>query len=414
MKDMVSGADWKFKATNTGGFKIRDHASAMDVMTIEQNSLANALYIKQGGYVGLGVTNPLEKLHVNGAVLIGNTSTNNTGTIRWNGTNFQGYNGSSWINLDFTWADPWILQPNVPNGTPEFVSGPQPMSLSFAFPAIPNTQARLYVTDMSAPPLYPHQIEIESITLGQPAVLNASQLFRLSSGLQPPYLDYSVGIFGLDGTFKVCFGATLTATSQSDNTTMLRANQSGVIDLPNQSRIRAYQIDPSGAGLVQTITPGIWTPVNFTMDAPIPVGYDEQNEFITAPAVNMPTPVENAFFVASQEGYYQVNARCEFNVESFEGGPVMVGPNSYVSIAIYSGPAPGITGSYAIGNNLQIGYMNGPDHLPLVNNNAPNVGDVIYLMPGQIISIWVYHTAMTPMNLRQGSNMLYVSIHKVS
>ncbi len=414
MIDNASTADWKFKATNSGGFKIRDHASALDVLTIEKNALANALYIKQGGNVGLGVTNPLEKLHVNGAVLIGNTSTSNAGTIRWNGSNFSGYNGSSWVNLDFTWSDPWIQLPNIPYGNPEFCSGPQPMSLSFAFPGVANPMARLYVTDMSAIGLFPHQIEIEGSTLGGPVVFNASQLFRMSAGMNPPFIDYSVGIFGMDGTFKVCLGAALTATAQSDNTTMIRTNQSGIVDLPNQSRIRAYQVDPSGAGLVQTIPPGIWTPVNFTFDTPLPVGYDEQFEFVLAPAVNMPTPVENAFFAAVQEGYYQVNARCEFNVETIEGGPVMVAPNSYVSIAIYTGAAPGITGSNSIGNNLQIGYMNGPDHLPLTNNNAPNVSDVIYLLPGQIISIWVYHTAMTPMNLRQGPNIMYVSIHKVS
>jgi len=38
MMDNVSGANWKFKATNSGGFKIRDHASGFDVFVIEQNS----------------------------------------------------------------------------------------------------------------------------------------------------------------------------------------------------------------------------------------------------------------------------------------------------------------------------------------------------------------------------------------
>lgn len=33
-------------------------------------------------------------------ILSTNTDTSVAGTIRWNGTNFQGYNGSSWINLD--------------------------------------------------------------------------------------------------------------------------------------------------------------------------------------------------------------------------------------------------------------------------------------------------------------------------
>ena len=43
---------------------------------------------------------PLEKLEVNGAVKLGSTSTDHTGTIQWDGTHFKGYNGSSWLNLD--------------------------------------------------------------------------------------------------------------------------------------------------------------------------------------------------------------------------------------------------------------------------------------------------------------------------
>lgn len=412
MIDNASTADWKFKATNSGGFKIRDHASALDVLTIEKNALANALYIKQGGNVGIGITNPLEKLHVYGAILIGNTSTSNAGTLRWDGNNFLGYNGSSWVNLDFTWSDPWIQAPNVPFGNPEFCSVPQPMSLSFAFPGIPNPMARLYVTDMSATGLFPHQVEIESISLGGPAVFNASQLFRMSAGMNPPFIDYSVGIFGLDGTFKVCLGAALTATAQSDNTTMIRTNQSGIVDLPNQSRIRAFQLDP--AGFVQTVPPGIWVPVNFTSDSPLPGGYDEQNEFTVAATASAGVPPELAYFTAAFSGYYQVNARCEFNVDYFVGGPVMLGPNSYVSIAIWRGPAPGATASYAIGNNLQVGYANGPNTGILFFNNAPTVSDVVYLNAGQIISIWVYHSALTPMDMIPGSNKVYVSIHKVS
>jgi hypothetical protein len=54
MTDNTSGADWKFKATNTGGFKIRDNAFALDVMTIEANSQANTFYVNSGGEVALG------------------------------------------------------------------------------------------------------------------------------------------------------------------------------------------------------------------------------------------------------------------------------------------------------------------------------------------------------------------------
>jgi hypothetical protein len=58
MMDDVSGANWKFKATLNGGFKIRDHANLMDVITIEPNSFANAIYIKTTDNIGIGTATP--------------------------------------------------------------------------------------------------------------------------------------------------------------------------------------------------------------------------------------------------------------------------------------------------------------------------------------------------------------------
>ena len=51
--------------------------------------------------VGIGITNPVEKLEVNGGVKIGLTNNLASGTIRWNDTisDFQGYNGKSWVSL---------------------------------------------------------------------------------------------------------------------------------------------------------------------------------------------------------------------------------------------------------------------------------------------------------------------------
>ncbi len=58
MMDDASGANWKFKATLNGGFKIRDHANLMDVITIEPNSFANAIYIKTADNIGMGTASP--------------------------------------------------------------------------------------------------------------------------------------------------------------------------------------------------------------------------------------------------------------------------------------------------------------------------------------------------------------------
>ncbi len=64
MIDNLSGADWKFKATTSGGFKIRDHANGLDVFTIEPNSAANVFYINTAGNVGIKTTNPNAPLSV--------------------------------------------------------------------------------------------------------------------------------------------------------------------------------------------------------------------------------------------------------------------------------------------------------------------------------------------------------------
>ena len=46
--------------------------------------------------VGIGVPVPLQKLDVNGAIKIGTSATNQSGTIRYNGGNVEGGNGSNW------------------------------------------------------------------------------------------------------------------------------------------------------------------------------------------------------------------------------------------------------------------------------------------------------------------------------
>ena len=48
---------------------------------------------------GVDVADPQEKLDVNGAVRIGNTTNANDGTVRWTGTDFEGYNGTEWVSL---------------------------------------------------------------------------------------------------------------------------------------------------------------------------------------------------------------------------------------------------------------------------------------------------------------------------
>jgi len=55
--------------------------------------------------IGIGQDNPVERLDIQdddeeGALRIGEANNANAGTIQWDGSHFQGHNGSQWVNLD--------------------------------------------------------------------------------------------------------------------------------------------------------------------------------------------------------------------------------------------------------------------------------------------------------------------------
>lgn len=52
--------------------------------------------------VGINVASPQQSLDVIGGIRIGTTATDLPGSIRWNGTDFEGYNGSTWVSLSST------------------------------------------------------------------------------------------------------------------------------------------------------------------------------------------------------------------------------------------------------------------------------------------------------------------------
>lgn len=58
--------------------------------------------VAPNGDVGIGTSTPNEKLEVNGGVLVGNTTNTNAGTIRYNGSDLQGYVGGAWTSLTDT------------------------------------------------------------------------------------------------------------------------------------------------------------------------------------------------------------------------------------------------------------------------------------------------------------------------
>lgn len=71
-------------------------------LPILSGGIEKARFKQTTGFLGLGTTTPTEYLHSSGGIRVGTATNANSGTFQWNGTNFQGHNGSGWVNLDIT------------------------------------------------------------------------------------------------------------------------------------------------------------------------------------------------------------------------------------------------------------------------------------------------------------------------
>ncbi|MCB0790218.1 MAG: hypothetical protein KDB97_00510 [Flavobacteriales bacterium] len=82
----------------------------------DSTNLDDDVVITSEGDMGLGMTTPQERLDVNGAIRLGNTTNDNEGTIRWTGSEFQGRTASNWVSfsslvdggngvLSYTWSN---------------------------------------------------------------------------------------------------------------------------------------------------------------------------------------------------------------------------------------------------------------------------------------------------------------------
>jgi hypothetical protein len=59
-------------------------------------------YLNPSGLACIGSGNPVEKLDVEGAIRLGTTATTNSGTIRFTGSDFEGYDGATWKSFTAT------------------------------------------------------------------------------------------------------------------------------------------------------------------------------------------------------------------------------------------------------------------------------------------------------------------------
>ncbi|MBT5855322.1 hypothetical protein HOH87_01645 [bacterium] len=59
------------------------------------------IFLEDGGRVAIGHTSPQNTLDVDGGILISNTEITTPGTIRWDGTHFEGHTNDNWVRLDY-------------------------------------------------------------------------------------------------------------------------------------------------------------------------------------------------------------------------------------------------------------------------------------------------------------------------
>ena len=198
---------------------------------------------------------------------------------------------------------------------------------------------------------------------------------------------------------------------------------SGIVDLNLQSRARW------SLSVVQPVPQATWTPIEFDFDPTLtdPDHFDAQIESVPgAPGVPWT-------FVATEAGYYQVNARTEFTNPRPDDPDISElpipaaapppGPALGVSIAIFKTDPTGVFAIHSQGNNLQylvfaIVPPGQPLEILLEANNAPNVSDVVYLAAGGMIQIhaWWDVGGAGPWlaDLVAGKHKTYVSVHKIS
>ncbi len=221
------------------------------------------------------------------------------------------------------------------------------------------------------------ELLIQQVGPGIAALNYAIPPQSVTSGIDPGDLNcYKItGIPGFAAnTYKDPLTLTRIQTAQ---------NLFGITDINHQSRADGW------LSFMQLVPP-VWTQIMFDQTL-----YDEHLEFNTAAPSS---------FTALLEGYYQVEARTEFNL--LETEQPQWRPNCFVEIAIRVNNQP-----FANGNRLAVTDANA---VPLFYNNAPVVTRVVHLLPGQSVSIWVLHNLVAPVLLMPGAVETYVSVHKIS
>jgi hypothetical protein len=93
------GSVWHSLTSNGGAGSLPAGSLGQTLRHTGISWIATSALYNDGNSIGVGHTTPVEKLDVYGAIRLGTTANTNAGTIRWSGSDFEGYDGSTWHSL---------------------------------------------------------------------------------------------------------------------------------------------------------------------------------------------------------------------------------------------------------------------------------------------------------------------------
>ena len=84
-------SDWTSTTSTQDGYMV--------FSIVKDGTINDALRINSDRCIGIGITNPSEKLEIDGAIKIASALGTSAGTIQWTGSDFEGYDGSNWLSF---------------------------------------------------------------------------------------------------------------------------------------------------------------------------------------------------------------------------------------------------------------------------------------------------------------------------